>query len=618
MKNTIWIYILLSGLFSTQLYGFEDAFDNAQPMSDKEIFESNNYYHSGRNQRISQEECEKMNQRLKNGEAGAKIHGELAGCDETSVDAVGQSFGGSFGENLEKMMPMVSKAYATVIGMPGMSKINAKISQAKSEKNAQKVYDKNPGSDKVQDKVALNKDGNQYFETSDKNIVQGQDGKYYEMGKDGNLSAADPNKTKDLQRTKEMKEKEKKYEDWCSKVSIATELVSGVTQALGDKQIENTQINPADVQKESLYSLKRTHMNRKKAATIQTVGWGATSACYIGYVAFAQGAARDWKIYLKLAASGFLAYFYGVKIKKHQAYADQIDGLIAELPKVGECNPHSKTHCFCAEETSAQVDPTNFQRYCMPSALAGRESPYDAAVCVDGNMNVDNECKCRKTRSCITDRMTMDAPTLSLGQNYGSNTAKGLAAISNGSLGNANMGLANAGKYVARAKELLKQKAKGNPELAGKIDKTVAKELVNFGLPQNVAAALSSQNGSALEPSLRSSLANDLAPVSELGKIPDDLKNAAKAAYDQGGKGFGKKKKKASATNPFASYLNKGKKSGNAGSGVEVVDYQKIAQEKAEISQNSERPIFDIISHRYRSSAWRKFDLGKQAIETEQ
>jgi hypothetical protein len=585
---------------------FEAAFDNSKLLNDQQQNEANNYNHQGRNQRILQEKCSEMNK-------GVKVNGELQNCDDSSLQAAGQTFKGKTGQTLEQLIPIATKAYSTVLGLGGMNKINATISQKSSEKKALKELSKNPGSDKVQDKAAAEPKGQKgkFLETSNKDIVTNEKGEFFKA--DGTQLKSDDALVKDLETKKEMKEKEKEYEDWCSKLPMVTELVAGATQALDHKKIESTEISKTDYQRESLSALKRSHLDRKKTATIQTIGWGATSACYIGYATTVAGAASDWKLYLKLAASGFLTYFYGVKIKKHQDYANALDGLMAELPKKGECNPHTATHCFCAEQTSQQTDPANFQKYCLPSQYIGRQNPYESAVCVDSELQIDNECKCRKSRSCVTDRLKMDAPIWGLGQNYATNALKDMNSISGGSLMAGKMGLASAQKMAARANQLLKEKAAKENIPAGKVDKMIASELEGMGVPRNVALALSGTDSSGMSDLLNKNFDTKLDSV---GLVSDDMREAAAVAYDNSNfKLNNGSKNDRDSDNPYAALLKK--KGQKESSGVEIMDFQNMATAQAEITKDSNKAIFDIISHRYRSSAWRKFELDKK-IEFEE
>jgi hypothetical protein len=571
--------LLLLSLNLSNLTANEADFDRVKAggLSDKEQYEANNFFHQGRNQEIMQEKCRQLNERLKSGQASATIKGDLKDCDQSSLDRAGQSFGGKAGETFEAMIPVVAKAYATVIGMPGMSKISAKLGKKAQSKEVAKIIK--------------------------------------EQGEDSNLLKDKlDNKANPIEGDKELKEKKKEYEDWCAKMPVATELIAGATQMLADNKIEQTAINPNDIQRDSLYALKRSHLERKKTAQIQTAGWGATSACYIGYAAFAQAAARDWKLWLKMAASGFLTTFYGLKIKRHQAYADELDKLIAELPPKGECNPHTETHCFCAQASSKQIYPDNYRKYCLNPALAARDNPYEAAVCVDHNMNIDNDCKCRKSRSCIQDKMLMDAPVVNgLGFSQAQTALKGLNSIGSGQFGSSQLAGTDALRNAARVNELLKQKAtdEGIASANGKPDQTTSQLLTTTGVPLSVARGLSGLNAAPLEQDLRNSLARDFSSPIELNYGADKKK----VSYGDESFQLNKQKKDDIAPNPFANFMQKNKKNiGGDANSVEILDFHEQARKKAEISRNSSKPIFEIISHRYRSSAWKKFDLETNPI----
>ncbi len=42
---------------------------------------------------------------------------------------------------------------------------------------------------------------------------------------------------------------------------------------------------------------------------------------------------------------------------------------------------------------------------------------------------------------------------------------------------------------------------------------------------------------------------------------------------------------------------------------ITIQHFQDEATKQAEITNDTSRPIFEIITHRYRASAWKKFDV---------
>jgi hypothetical protein len=65
-------------------------------------------------------------------------------------------------------------------------------------------------------------------------------------------------------------------------------------------------------------------------------------------------------------------------------------------------------------------------------------------------------------------------------------------------------------------------------------------------------------------------------------------------------------KKSSNRSNPFSRF---GKNKGNRGAkGVEILSFAEKAQREAEISKDTSRPIFDIITYRYKATAWREFE----------
>lgn len=605
---------------------FEDGFDKGKNLTDKQAAEAVTYENQMRNQRIADENCAAFNERMKSGDAGVKIHGDLSGCDMNNVDAVGQTFGGKGGATFEMMVPMVSKMYATVFGMPGLSKITGSLKQQRAIARGEKRIAKGKSADLSQYQ-AKNANGNamtanvngqkdvQMYDTGNPNYVADNKGNIYEVengGVKGGQACTTDACNKAKKEYKKKKEK-KEEEDWCSKIPMATELISGATQIFKEANIEERKLDEgSDLQRNSLYALKDTHLQRSKTAQIQAAGWLATSACYVGYITkgFVTGYPVNAATYLKLGASGFLGTFYQIKVKKHKTYANEIDSLIAELPTKGECNPHTDTHCFCAEMTSMQVDPANYKKYCVPEVYQNT-GVLDPMSCVDKDMNIDNNCDCKKSQSCISHQMTRTNPIgLNIGTAAVGDALKDMHALNRGDYASANLANSASAKNAHRIKNTLKKgSSKFNNSPTNTKDKDLVRSIMSAGVPASIAKKLANSKDNAL------SLQMSRATAASLDRKKG---SGLKSAISNGSLKFSNSKfknpsgKKNSNYNPL-SILNKRRGSNNAGQAkVEVLNFgneANAAMNAAEISRNSSQNIFDIISNRYTTSAWRKFDV---------
>lgn len=593
---------------------FEDGFDKGKNLTDKQAAEAVTYENQMRNQRIADENCAAFNERMKSGDAGVKIHGDLSGCDMNNVDAVGQTFGGKGGATFEMMVPMVSKMYATVFGMPGLSKITGSLKQQRAiarGQNKGKNLSKYHAKDSSGATIKMD-NGDQMYDTGNPDYVADAKGDVYKV-ENGKPVACSDDACKQAQKDYNKKKEKKEEEDWCSKIPMATELISGATQIFKEANIEERKLDEgSDLQRNSLYALKDTHLQRSKTAQIQAAGWLATSACYVGYITkgFVTGYPVNAATYLKLGASGFLGTFYQIKVKKHKTYANEIDSLIAELPTKGECNPHTDTHCFCAEMTSMQVDPANYKKYCVPEVYQNT-GVLDPMSCVDKDMNIDNNCDCKKSQSCISHQMTRTNPIgLNIGTAAVGDALKDMHALNRGDYASANLANSASAKNAHRIKNTLKKgSSKFNNSPTNTKDKDLVRSIMSAGVPASIAKKLANSKDNAL------SLQMSRATAASLDR---KKRNGLKSAISNGSLKLSNSKfknpssKKKSNYNPL-SMLNKRRRSNNSGQAkVEVLNFgneANAAMNAAEISRNSSQNIFDIISNRYTTSAWRKFDV---------
>ena len=145
-----------------------------------------------------------------------------------------------------------------------------------------------------------------------------------------------------------------------------------------------------------------------------------------------------------------------------------------------------------------------------------------------------------------------------------------------------------------------------DPSILGRItadDKKKAKEFAKLGIPPAAAIALGRSRGGAKAAaslglgSLKGGGTGN--QIASTGKTEDIVK-AQKARFKQGSDIRGKSKK----NDPFAKFR---KKRGKKTSSVDIESFASKATGEAEIRQDNGKNIFDIISYRYKMSAWREF-----------
>ncbi|MFT6633220.1 MAG: hypothetical protein ACJAS4_003190 [Bacteriovoracaceae bacterium] len=425
------------------------------------------------------------------------------------------------------------------------------------------------------------------------------------LDKEGNQIYQDTDgKTKGVtQETEGATEKTENKPDYCGYIAMVGEGASAAyTLVKNEKTEENFKSEkPEARQAASFYALADNHKTMEKGAKVQMGVWSATAACYVAYATQAayQG---DWKVYAKMAAAGFIGLYYKKKADAHGERADLLEQMAKDLPSAGDCNPFSNKSCFCAEETSIVSDPINFRNVCLPEILAKRTGDEDKAfVCADASGNADLECDCIKSNTCADRKLKIAGINLGLGPTVLKDPLAAMKPISKG-FGGADVDAA-ANRNLALANKTLK---KFNPEKAPNLNndqKKIANELFKNGIPKAAAAYLAKGFGGSGSATLPSSA------LSGLGSSPSgksirrtNLSKNKKGTFKSGGTIRGKSTRGRSAFGKF------GKKKGSKNTqAIHIEDFAKKAEREAEIVTDTSKGIFDIISYRYKVSAWREF-----------
>lgn len=551
------------------------ANEGTKPLTDKEVHEANNYVHQGRKQQVMQEECAKLS---------AKYDTPM-GCDDKSSKP-GQVFKGTTGVVIEEVLP---KLYA-IMGTAAMAGSGGKIMMKPEAKDKTKTGNVNK---KTETPV---KDSTQPNGTE-------------KAGTGTETAGTDKASTTDTKagdaKTQEQEGEERS--DICVYIPMAGELVAAGMQAAQEKNIAEAQPG-TDAQREGLHAVARTHDSRAKTATIQGGIYAATAACYVTYIA--SGAVVDWKLGLKLGAATVMSGIFFKKANNHKKYASDVRAIANKLPGLGDCNPLTQTQCFCSEPTSRNVDIANFQKVCVPQQLAAREGKLSAVPCStiqNGNAVLDMECRCKRNNTCLNGQLASMGAEIGFG-GYDLADPLRLLGEMNGTLNEANVSNFG-GQLNARSKAALDKESIANvPSMRGLNAKEtgLAKEMNKMGLPARMAAFAAQQAGSA--PASASSPA--IAAINsgyDSGSYNGSTRRGT--SYNYAGS-TGSARRAGPGFAPFKSPLDKNGKPAS----VQVETYSEEALAAADINKDTTKGIFDIISHRYRSSAWRRFEMDK-AVE---
>lgn len=392
-------------------------------------------------------------------------------------------------------------------------------------------------------------------------------------------------------------EKKEDRHDYCKYGAMVTEAVATFQQTQSNEAlIDGDQAKAETAQAAQLYKAARSHRDRAKTAQIQTVGWGATAACY--GVMLATGAALDWNLGIKLGGSTILAIFFGKEIETHNDAADKIEAIAGRLPGRGDCNPITERDCYCSQKSTM-----NDVRYCAPY-LQERQLAAGSiqTTCVTKTLQQDPKCSCVATNTCFDQEFLAGVDLSRLPPSFTKNVAEPIGRLSRGELTSGAVAAARTGNGAIRKllRDTADKNSDKNPRL-NKSQKAIASALTSEGIPARIAAGL------AAAPISDAALAKAKQNFAGNGKV--DLYNGRSRKSGNNVWGFGAKNnrrrafKKKSKKNPFGKI---GKDRGPTG---KVISFAEKAAAKAQINQDPNRPIFDIISRRYQLSAFERLEI---------
>lgn len=392
----------------------------------------------------------------------------------------------------------------------------------------------------------------------------------------------------------------KKEKDYCMMVATAYETVGTLLQQQMQKKAENTTVD-GDQQLQALVSLQETHKAREKTAKIQSYVYGGVTACYGAKLA--TGAVANTSFILKMGGAAALTGLYMKKAKKHKDAADKVGDVIAALDWAGKnCNPWTKSSCFCSEPTSKERYPTQYQEVCVLNK-GNFETPKIALGCTavqEGKVAYDKECKCKQNNSCIKANLKAFNPKFGMGTNLMAGANKTFEMIGTGDIDQGELDRATLAQTALATKIRSKDASKIKAPALTDAQKKMAEELKQY-MPSNAAALMASAQPTMDKPGLQDTSMGSAAVSALPQKIKDKLGSAVNVSYKKGG-GFSDNSDDGFELPTMPGLQQESKE------GTEVLTFAEKAVSKADVNNTPSTPIFDIISNRYRRSGWSKLD----------
>lgn len=566
------IFILISLLMVGQVHsdstsylggssGDSSATTDNRNLTDHERWMTENYQHEGYMRRAYEEEC------LDQGDARRRA---CQGMDESN-----------------STLMIISKLYGTVLSGSQMMGLSLGTFTRGSTDSQGKPLDS--------DGVPLDASEDKYVEH------------------DGKLYVADENGA----RTDEAAQQgEDEVTDYCAYVAGATEMVAMTMQQMNQEDISSTPMQEGNEHRQSLYRASQAHSKRADNAKIQVYGWGATTACYVYLNATTQA---DWQGPLKLAAAGILTGFWIEEMKNHSDLADKMKEIADGLPGAGDCNPIDDRDCYCAQPET-RYDP----KYCLPPGFKNIQTLADASVqvtCTNDKLENDPECRCRRTNSCYDEVMRHKFEGMHFGEGFNSAAMEPFNNIMRGELTSGRVSAGSFGQdqraIADRALRQVQDHLDGfdAPRNLTAEQREKARELQELGIPGKLAAKMATSPLDNEEAS--KNFANSLSRPSGQSFGSSSHHGGgdrSRILSFGGGRGLdGNNRRRARDSgpdNPFKDFMNQGQENQDYDNDrVLMFRGRAAASQGAQISNNQNHSVFDIISHRYRRSAWKRLEL---------
>ncbi len=410
------------------------------------------------------------------------------------------------------------------------------------------------------------------------------------------IGSADENK-----KIRENGNKKKTKKDYCKLIAIGTEIVASFQQASAQLNLSNLPSNKETAQADQLNKAAISHDERSNNSKTQTIGWGATSLCYT-YYATMGGIELDWNIGLKLVGSYALLGFYALEMGKHKKAANQMRTIAAKLPRKGECNPITDRACYCA-----QIETRNDVTYCTPQIRKRQIAKSSTQVtCLNNKLKADPKCNCLATNTCFDSEFSTQVNSLGFGSGFNKSVVRPFSKLVRGELVAANAS-GGASQLSALAKQGIRRVGNKFPAFRGTLTKKQKRSagiLVKQGVPASLAANFISRNVAGSKKYSKRFKGGSFGNVASYS--PRKTSKNSVLNFNRGGLGLqGQKKRKNRSSFNVNKFIKK-KKSNKRGS---IIKFQERALRSADISKNSSKNVFDIISRRYMISGWSRLEL---------
>jgi len=454
--------------------------------------------------------------------------------------------------------------------------------------------------EKLKDPSACEGRGSTKFLGIDSNMVQGI-AKAYSMF--SGMSGATGGKLAGGAKSTGEGPQSKGVNDYCAYIPMAGEQMASFVQKADQDKIQSTPVSSQNAQKERLYQAARSHGTRAKTAKMQGTVWGATVGCY-GFLMASGKAALNKKIILKAGAAGLLTAFWLNESKQQKKYEKEVKEIADSLPGAGDCNPHTETHCYCSQPET-RYDP----QYCIdPLRERQNQDPSKVAYevpCTSASGENDPKCLCIGEDNCMDKTLfsNMNFPGLT---NFASSKAgSDTRNLLRGTISAANLNSNESGQKLALRKSLknienLVPETSSSPS-ANQISQS--KDLEKMGLSPKLARHLALTSSNSFGQSKAASLSRPQTSSKFATTNRSTTGSSQVLSFSGGRKNIGAKRKRANSNRSVANMMKRYGKSKRSPSSSKVLTFSQRAQRRASIHRKSDRPLFEIISRRYRISA---------------
>jgi hypothetical protein len=410
-------------------------------------------------------------------------------------------------------------------------------------------------------------------------------------------------KSKPLVNGKPAKPDHDKKKDYCMMAAMVWESVGGMIQQALQKKADNTTTS-GDAQLQALVSLQQTHKARQETAKYQSYVYGAVTACYVTMM-FTGIDLSDPMLWVKFGGAAALTGLYMKKAAKHRNAAEKVGQVIDSMEWAGKnCNPWTRTTCFCSESTSKTLYSAQYEEVCVLNK-GNFDTPKVALGCasVQGDqIQYDKECKCKQSNSCLKSGLKGYNPEYGMNNNLMKDVNKTFDLLATGDYDKGELDRATLKTMATASRLKMKGLDKFNTPTLSDEQQKMAQALGDY-MPEKLAQiAAASKPGSLSkiqEPSFSSGNLSKLSP-----KIKQQLARAIDAGYSKNGGG----NSSSGSDGPDFTMPTFGSKNAEETGGAEVMEFAEKAQMKAEITNQPSTPIFEIISNRYQRSGWQKLD----------